>query len=168
MKKTHVHIIKMGGTIEFVDPAYDAINTRLMKLDTTIDSYLRNVIQPHFDFSTETITSKDSRDIDEDDRNRLATAIEATSHANVLVTHGTFTMKLTAEHLREHVAADKRVILTGAMVPITGFTTSDAGFNLGFAISSFAHLDPGVYLSMNGGVFTPDEADKNTDLLRFE
>ncbi len=25
MQKSHVHIVKMGGTIEFFDPLYDAI-----------------------------------------------------------------------------------------------------------------------------------------------
>ena len=35
--KSHVHIIKMGGTIEFIDPAYDAMNKKLMQLDTTIE-----------------------------------------------------------------------------------------------------------------------------------
>ncbi len=54
------------------------------------------------------------------------------------------------------------------MIPITGFTTSDAGFNLGFAIASFSGIDPGVYLSMNGGIFKATEVQKNEELLRFE
>lgn len=168
MQKPHIHIIKMGGTIEFIDSAYDAINSRLMKLDATIDSYLQNVIQPHFDFSSEVVTSKDSREITDEDRSGLADAIKATSHNNILVTHGTFTLKQTAKFLEGQDLHEKRIILTGSMVPITGFTTSDAGFNLGYAVASFLHVDPGVYLAMNGAVFTADQADKNTDLLRFE
>ncbi len=54
------------------------------------------------------------------------------------------------------------------MVPIMGFAASDAGFNLGFAIASFQGIEPGVYLSMNGGIFKSDEVEKNVDLLRFE
>ena len=97
MHKQHIHILKMGGTIEFIDPAYDAINRRLLKLDPTIDSYLRNVIQPHFAFSAEIVAAKDSRAITDGDRARLARAVRATPHTNILVTHGTFTMKQTAQ-----------------------------------------------------------------------
>ncbi len=158
----------MGGTIEFFDPGYEAINKRLMKLDTTIDSYLRNLIQPHFTFSTETMSEKDSRDITEEDREKLLKAINSTEHTNIVVTHGTFTMGVTANFLQDHSIEDKKVVLTGSMIPISGFSTSDAGFNLGFVIGSFANIEPGVYLSMNGGLFTPSEVEKNTDLLRFE
>ncbi len=168
MVKTHIHIIKMGGTIEFIDPAYDAMNKKLMHLDTTIESYLQNLIQPHFSFSVETISAKDSRDINENDRNKLVKAVQSTPHTNIVITHGTFTMKQTTGFLEKHGVTGKKVILTGSMIPITGFTASDAGFNLGFAIASFASIEPGVYLSMNGGLFTASDVDKNEELLRFE
>lgn len=168
MTKEHFHIIKMGGTIEFIDPAYDAINEKLLKLDATIESYLHNLIQPHFNFSTEAVTAKDSRDITNDDRQKLLKIILATPHTNVLVTHGTFTLKDTALFLENHDLGNKKVILTGSMVPILGFASSDAGFNLGFALASFANIEPGVYLSMNGGIFSADEVSKNTSLFRFE
>lgn len=76
--KQHVHIIKMGGTIEFVDPAYGAINKQLMKLDASIETYFNNIIKPHFTFSTELVTEKDSRDLTDDDREKLAQAIQGT------------------------------------------------------------------------------------------
>ena len=168
MQKIHVHIIKMGGTIEFIDPAYDAMNKKLMQLDTTIESYLHNVIQPHFNFSTETVTSKDSRDINDEDREKLVKAIQSSPHTNIIVTHGTFTMKLTAEFVEKKQLTDKKIVLTGSMIPITGFTTSDAGFNLGYVIASFPSIEPGVYLSMNGGIFHTSEVAKNEELFRFE
>jgi L-asparaginase/Glu-tRNA(Gln) amidotransferase subunit D len=68
----------MGGTIEFIDPAYDAFNTKLLKLDSTIESYLQNLIQPHFNFSTVTVTEKDSSDITEQDIEKLAKEISTT------------------------------------------------------------------------------------------
>ncbi len=77
-------------------------------------------------------------------------------------------MSETAKFLDEQSITGKKVILTGSMIPISGFSTSDAGFNLGFVIGSFASTDPGVYISMNGGIFTASEVEKNTDLLRFE
>jgi len=158
----------MGGTIEFIDPAYDAVNKKLMKLDATIESYLSNLIQPHFNFSVEKITEKDSRDITDEDRQKLAAAIEATPHQNIIITHGTFTMRDTAQFLDKSELGDKKVILTGSMIPITGFSISDAGFNLGFAVASFGSIEPGVYLSMNGGIFHSSEVEKNVELFRFE
>lgn len=97
----HIHIIKTGGTIEFLDPAYDAMNKQLMKLDTSIDSYLNQVIKPHFTFSTETVFEKDSRDIDDTDRQKLAQVIQNSPHSNLIITHGTFTMSQTAAFLEQ-------------------------------------------------------------------
>lgn len=170
MIKSHIHIIKMGGTIEFIDPAYDAINKKLLKLDPSIESYLRNLMQPHFNFSTDSVASKDSRDITEDDRLKLCKAIEESPHENIIITHGTFTMRDTAQFLEKQTLSNtnKKIILTGSMIPIVGFSASDAGFNLGFAIASFPSLEPGVYISMNGGIFNSAEVEKNVDLLRFE
>ncbi len=54
------------------------------------------------------------------------------------------------------------------MIPITSFSASDAGFNLGFSIASFDNIEPGVFLSMNGGIFKSNEVQKNPDLFRFE
>ena len=169
--KQHIHIIKMGGTIEFIDPAYDAINKKLMQLDTTIDHYLSNIIKPHFSFTTDIVTEKDSRDITDEDREKLVQTIESSPHSNIIVTHGTFTMRDTAAFLENRGGTDKtdkKVVLTGSMIPITGFATSDAGFNLGFVAGSFGSIDPGVYLSMNGGIFHASEVSKNADIFRFE
>lgn len=168
MTKTHVHIIKMGGTIEFIDPAYDEVNKKLLKLDTTLESYLDNLIQPHFSHSSEKIAEKDSRDINDDDRKRLIKSIKSTPHNNILVSHGTFTMQQTAQIIDQNTYGNKKIILTGSMVPIMGFAASDAGFNLGYAIASFQSIEPGVYLSMNGGIFKTNEVEKNIDLFRFE
>lgn len=168
MLRDHFHVIKMGGTIEFVDPAYDEINKKLMKIDSSIESYLKNLIKPHFNFSSESITEKDSRDITDDDREKLAKAIESTPHTNIVITHGTFTMRGTAQFLEKRSFSDKKVILTGSMIPLVGFTMSDGGFNLGYTIASFGSIEPGVYLSMNGGIFKSSEVEKNAELFRFE
>ncbi len=173
MIRNHVHFIKMGGTIEFCDPAYEAINRKLMKLDSTIDSYLKNLIQPHFSYSSEGIVEKDSREVIDKDREKLVYAIESAPHSNIVVTHGTFTMWQTAQYLEENLSKtpetkDKKIILTGSMIPITGFTMSDAGFNLAFTIASFGSIKSGVYMCMNGGVFRSGETGKNETLLRFE
>ena len=166
----NIKILKMGGTIEFKDPAYEKVND-LMKLDVTIDSYLENLVNPHFSYDIETICEKDSRDINAEDLAKLRNTILNTKEDSILITHGTFTMKDTGKFLERMLVEEKlnkKIILTGAMIPIIGFSISDAGFNLGFSISAFLSVNPGVYICMNGGVFKPGEVDKNTELLRFE
>ena len=161
----------MGGTIEFIDPDYQKINDKLMKLDASIDKYLSSLINPHFTYDIQTVCQKDSREINQEDLNKLATAIKSTKQENILITHGTFTMKNTAKFLENFIAKEnlnKKIILTGAMIPIIGFSISDAGFNLGYSLASFAVVRPGVYLCMNGGMFKPEEVEKNIELLRFQ
>ena len=45
---------------------------------------------------------------------------------------------------------------------------SDAIFNLGFAVAALKLLAPGVYIAMNGEVFTADSVQKNLKAQRFE
>jgi L-asparaginase len=77
-------------------------------------------------------------------------------------------MNETAAYIQENLPVGKKIILTGAMIPIAGFASSDAGFNLGFAIGSINSVDDGVYVAMNGGIFAPNQVSKNTNKLRFE
>lgn len=77
-------------------------------------------------------------------------------------------MRDTAEFLEQQKIEGKKIILTGSMIPLTGFAASDGGFNLGYAIASFSAIEPGVYLSMNGGIFHSTEVKKNEDIFRFE
>ena len=170
MKRDDIHIFKMGGTIEFRDPAYEKINN-LMKLDVSIDNYLKNLISPHFSYNIENICEKDSREINKDDLNKLWSAIKLSKTENILITHGTFTMQNTAEFLENLIKKEKinkKIIITGAMIPIIGFSISDAAFNLGYSLASFGSVESGVYICMNGGVFKAGEMQKNIELLRFE
>jgi L-asparaginase len=171
MQKDNIHIIKMGGTIEFKDPAYQKINEELMKLDPSIDSYLKNLVKPRFSYNIEVICEKDSREITKKDLDKLWTTIKSSQHENILITHGTFTMKNTAKFLEELLFKEKinkKIIITGAMVPIVGFSVSDAAFNLGFSLASFNSVESGVYICMNGGIFKYDEVEKSIELFRFE
>jgi len=166
--KESIYIIKMGGTIEFIDLAYDQINKQLMKLDSSIDKYLENVIKPHFDYKIKNLCEKDSREITIEDRQALLEVIEKTDLNNILITHGTFTMVKTAEFLHNNLKKNKKIIITGSMVPVVGFSSSDAPFNLGYSLASFQSVNFGVHICMNGGLFKYNEIEKNTELLRFE
>jgi hypothetical protein len=43
------------------------------------------------------------------------------------------------------------------MIPLEGFSPTDASFNLGFAIAESQNLTNGIYVCMNGKMFLPDE-----------
>ena len=67
----------------------------------------------------------------------------------------------TARFLKARLPKNQHtIILTGSMIPLEGFTFSDAPFNLGFALAAFATLAPGIYVCMNGRIFSPEEVLK--------
>ncbi len=80
--------------------------------------------------------------------------------------HGTDTMTQTARVLGVAQLA-KTIVLTGAMIPYA-IQGSDALFNLGFACAAAQLLPPGVYIAMNGQIFTWDNVHKNTQTGVFE
>jgi L-asparaginase len=64
-------------------------------------------------------------------------------------------------------ALGKTIVLTGAMVPYS-VSSSDSLFNLGCAFAAVQLLAPGVYVVMNGRVFSWDRVRKNYDRGVFE
>jgi L-asparaginase len=166
----HIHLITMGGTIDFIDPGYDYLNEKIIKINRSVEDYLVNVANPHHKLTTQALIKKDSRDITTEDREKCIEAIKECSAKNILITHGTFTMNTTGIFLQKHQTdfEDKTIILTGAMMPLWGFMTTDASYNLGFATASFNFLEPGVYISMNGANFDPSQVHKDLKNLSFE
>jgi L-asparaginase len=61
----------------------------------------------------------------------------------------------------------KTIVLTGAMIPYE-VKNSDALFNFGFACGIAQALPHGVYIAMNGRIFTWDKVRKNRGLGQFE
>jgi L-asparaginase len=74
-------------------------------------------------------------------------------------------MAKTARLLGENVH-DKTIVLVGAMIPYM-VGNSDALFNLGSAITAVQLLDNGVYVTMNGKIFSWDNVTKNKDIAEF-
>ena len=163
-----VHIIITGGTIDSVfDGRKDAV---VVNDHSVIPAYLQEVIQPHFQISTEVVTLKDSRQITDHTRADIVQAIVRARSDSVIITHGTYTMADSAAYLAERRSdfAGKRVVLTGSFFPLKNFAEGDAGFNLGFAIAAAVLCAPGVYLAMNGELFPAGESYKNLERGRFE
>ena len=118
-----------------------------------------------FDYSIETLCSKDSLDLTDADRQRLHDTIDSDEHHLFVVTHGTDTMARTAQMLTD--IPDKVIVLTGASQPAR-FYSSNAIFNIGCAVAAVQILPPGVYVAMNGRVFAGDKVRKNTETRKFE
>lgn len=165
-----IHLITMGGTIDFIDPSYDYLNKKIIKINRTVEDYLRNIANPNHKLSVQALVKKDSREVTNDDRQKCIEAIKNSKASFILITHGTFTINTTGIYLKKRAAEfpGKTIILTGSMIPLWGFITTDAPYNLGFATASFQYLEPGVYISMNGEIFDPSKIHKNLETLSFE
>lgn len=160
-----IHFIFTGGTI---DSHWDGkLDTSIVNSKSVIPDYFATLII-YSDISSETICMKDSRQLTIDDMEKIKNSVENSPTNKIIITHGTYTMPDTAKYLKAHlVRKDRTIIFTGSMIPLKGFESSDAPFNLGYAIAKVEELPPGIYLCMNGKVFNPDEVVKNLSEGKF-
>jgi L-asparaginase len=107
----------------------------------------------------ETLPLLDSLDMQDEDRQRVLASCQAASEQSIVIIHGTDTMRETAGVLGA-ANLGKTIVLTGAMIPYE-IANSDALFNLGVACGVAQTLPAGVYVAMNGKVFTWDNVTKN-------
>jgi len=154
-------IITTGGTIDkiYFDDKSD------YQVGEPQISQILHAMHVAFEFEVSALMRKDSLHITHDDRKLIRAAITASGASHVLITHGTDTMVQTAGALR--TLPGKVIVLTGAMQPAR-LRSSDAVFNVGFAVAAVQLLAPGVYIAMNGRIFDPETARKNRELNRFE
>ena len=100
-----------------------------------------------------------------EDRAAIRAACEEAAEDRIVITHGTDTMTKTAEALGG--IEGKSIVLTGSLAPAR-FRETDAVFNIGFGLAAAQAIGPGVYIAMNGRVFTWDNVRKNKDAGVFE
>lgn len=156
-----IAIVTVGGTID--KDYFDALSEYQI-VDSPIEELLK-MIRVNFDFDVIPVMKKDSLEMTDDDRMHLYDVISQLPHQHILITHGTDTMTKTAQVLE---SIDTKVImLTGAMRPAR-FKDTDAIFNIGFALGALRTLGKGVYIAMNGEVFSPHHVKKNRTAQRFE
>ena len=154
-------IITTGGTIDkiYFDDKSD------YQIGEPQISQILHAMHVAFDFEVTALMRKDSLHLTDKDRALIRAIAEASNCSHILITHGTDTMKVTAEALEG--IEGKTIVLTGALNPAR-FKDSDAVFNIGCAIGAVQGLAPGVYIAMNGKVWLPDEVRKNVRANRFE
>jgi len=150
-----LRIIATGGTF---DKHYDELSGKL----GFAQSHLPEVIarsRMTIPVVLEELPLLDSLDMQDADRARVLAACNAATERAIVIVHGTDTMRETAQVLGA-AALEQTIILTGAMIPYE-IANSDALFNLGFATAAAQILPSGVYVAMNGKVFTWDNVTKN-------
>ena len=157
-----IRIFITGGTF---DKEYNMLNGELYFKDTHLHELLekgRNTVPVEI----RTLMMVDSLEMTDEDRELIAYQCEQSEEEQIVITHGTDTMSVTARLLASRVK-DKTIVLTGAMIPIK-FGSSDGLFNLGNAIAFAQSLPHGVYVAMNGRYFKADNVRKNRETGVFE
>lgn len=155
-----IQIFSTGGTIDklYFDALSEfqvgasAIAPLLAEANVTVDHQLTPLMR------------KDSLELTDADRAAIRAAVEGSASPAILITHGTDTMAVTARALEG--IAGKTIVLTGAMLPASQ-RSSDAAFNVGFAMAAAQLLPPGVYVAMNGRVFDAAHVQKDRANNRF-
>lgn len=160
-----IRILTTGGTI---DKVYFDATSEFEVGEPTAGQILKES-RVTIDFAVTPLMRKDSLELTDDDRSKIAKAALEAEESHIIITHGTDTMSLTAVALLEAGIKEqgKTVAITGALNPAR-FRSTDAIFNVGMAVAAVQGADPGVYICMNGHVFPGDKVRKNREKMAFE
>ncbi len=163
-------LIAAGGTIAAEPyaqtPEYVTVETNAHVIQALQDVAGKEITVGAADFSI-----KDSKDITDEDLQRVAGLIAQAQQNFIVITHGTDAMPQNARKLKALLASDfpnvlakKRIVFTGAMEPLTHGVQSDGYANLKDALEVALHnAKAGVSIVMHGMVINPDRAVKDFD-----
>jgi L-asparaginase len=154
-------VVVTGGTF---DKEYDELTGTLSFRETHLPEMLA-LGRSRLKTRVQVLMMKDSLLMNAADRRKILAACRRAPETRIVITHGTDTMAETAAVLGKALSG-KTVVLTGAMRPYR-FGSSDGLFNLGSALSFAQALPPGVYVAMNGLVFSWDDVRKDRRLGVF-
>jgi len=157
---TMLHVFTTGGTIDKV--YFDALS-EFQVGESPLDAILREA-NVGIEYELTSLMRKDSLELTDTDRDAIHAAVSGSDAVHILITHGTDTMAETAERLRG--IEGKTIILTGAMQPAR-LRSTDAIFNVGFALAAAQLQSPGVYIAMNGRVFPAGHVRKDRAAGQF-
>ena len=155
-----IEIFTTGGTIDKV--YFDALSEYQIGPTALPDMLAENNV--HVPHRVTQLMRKDSLELTDADRQAIHEAVAASDADKILVTHGTDTMAQTGRALMG--ITGKTIVLTGAMQPAR-LRSTDAIFNVGFAISAALLQAPGVYIAMSGQVFPADQVRKDRAAGQF-
>lgn len=157
-----IRCITTWGTIDDIDFATAEEQEKAQPRKSLIPELLQQARIT--DIYISDIFQKDSRFITDEDREKLYELCMKVPEEKIIITHGTFTMPITAKFLWSR-EVKKTIILTGAMIPANK-ENSDALFNLGaavIAVQALQWLGHWVYVTMNGKIFPRNDVRKNEE-----
>ncbi len=158
-----IQLFVTGGTL---DKQYQTTTGELMFPATHLPLMLQEA-NTTLAIKTTVLMQKDSLELTDADRERICQACIDTPQHTIVITHGTDTMVNTALVLNQHPKLKhKTIVLTGAMRPFM-LSHSDASFNLGAALMAVQLANSGVYIVMNGRLFSANQVQKNRQLGLF-
>jgi L-asparaginase len=157
-----IRVFITGGTF---DKAYDELSGELFFTDSHLPEMLR-LGRSLLKVETRTLMLVDSLDMSDADRQIIVENCRGCAHEQIVITHGTDNMEVTARLLGQ-ADLKKTIVLTGAMRPYE-FGSSDGLFNLGAALAFAQCLPHGVYVAMNGRFLPYDDVRKNKKTGTFE
>lgn len=157
-----------GGTI---DSHWDAAkDTAVPNQSSVIPDYFRDALR--VGLPSRTLFLKDSRDITRGDKLSVVDAVTESTHSRVIITSGTYLMPDVARKVLQPLQqfrSHRRVVVTGSLTPIQGYSASDGGFNLGMscALLDEPHSEGQVHLVMNGSCFHATTVEKDLTSAQF-
>ncbi len=149
-----ITLITTGGTIE---KTYDDRSGVLANHRSIVRKMLRRLRLEDVSLSVIELMSKDSLEMTDADRSRVAEAVRVaggaadfpTDTSGIVILHGTDTLEKTGEHLSATLKPRVPIVLTAAMRPFE-MVRSDALQNLTEALFATGALAPGVYAVAHG------------------
>jgi L-asparaginase len=150
--RQRICLITTGGTIEKI---YDEHTGEMVNRRSIVRRMLSELRLEETDVEIVELMSKDSLDMDEEDRTHVVQAVrealeERPAPAGIVILHGTDTLTETGERLVDALPAPPvPVVLTGAMRPFE-MKRSDALQNLTEALFATRALEPAIYCVAHG------------------
>ncbi len=162
-----VAVIMTGGTIA---KSYHPGEARLYNFELKAREIIEGLRLDDLHFTYLDLMQKDSLEIQDGDRDKIAKAVaEASlSHDAVLVTHGTDSMAESGDVLCSGMdQIPVPVVFTGAMVPYA-VTGSDAVQNVTEALLALRLLPPGAYIAFHNRILALPGASKDYNSMTFK
>lgn len=141
-----------------IDSLWEASkDTAVPWTDSFINEYVNNISRYIWNFKSEILFLKDSRETLLSDQDLLVAKILESPIQNILVTSWTFLMpdfaRLTAGNPLMEFNKDKNIIFTWSIKPMVWFLRSDWWFNLWMSIAGLQSQINWVFICMNWWIF---------------
>lgn len=159
----NVTIINTGGTF---NKRYNPLTGQLEvpKDHKALENIIANCHNVTFEIHD--IVSKDSLDMNDDDREVICQAIEQSPSQNIIVIHGTDSVDVTAALIKTK-QIEKKIVFTGAMIPMS-IDEIEATMNFSQALGFLSACEQnGTYIAMHGVVVDSAKLVKNRELGQF-